>query len=294
VAITFPEYDFKNRLVKVSFPDGTPMTFTYDALGRRISKTIGSQSIRYLWDGSELLAELDSQGNLLRSYVHGPVIDEILYQEDYTKNETLFFHQDHLMSTLALTDSSGNAKESFAYDPYGNLTKAEDSQGRFLLNPSTSFLYTGREFDSETGLYYNRARFYDPQLGRFISADPKGYEAGLNLYTYTRNNPLSFNDPLGLDVGCSGGGWYSGLLGAVSGFFSAAGHAIASAASAVYQGVSSVASAIASTVASVASSVASAVSSAAQTIGSAVSKAASSIASGISKRIQKRNMSNIL
>ena len=217
------EYDVKNRLTKVSgavpggaaaggtLPDSTTVSFTYDALGRRITKTVNSQTTRYLWDGAELLAELDSQGNLLRSYVHGPVVDEVLYQEDYTKNETLFFHQDNLMSTLALTDNQGIVKESYTYDPYGNL----------LTHPSVSsthFLYTGRELDPETSLYYNRNRYYDPTLGRFISADPKGYSAGLNLYTYTRDNPLSFRDPEGLDVYWGGGG-SRGKRGGLRGFF---------------------------------------------------------------------------
>ena len=115
------DYDMKDRLTQVTLPDSTQVTFTYDALGRRASKTSGFQTTRYLWDGDELLAELDPSGNLLRSYVHGIEVDEVLYQEDYTKQETLFFHQDNLESTLALTDTSGRVKESFTYDPYGNL-----------------------------------------------------------------------------------------------------------------------------------------------------------------------------
>lgn len=124
--VTEYRYDLLDRLIQVLLAGGASVSFTYDTQERRVQKTTGSGTTRYLWDGKEVLAELDAQGNLIRSYVHGSVIDEILYQEDYPKSETLFFHQDQLMSTLALTDSQGSVKESFAYDPYGNLTKAED------------------------------------------------------------------------------------------------------------------------------------------------------------------------
>ena len=94
--------------------------------------------MRFLWDGAELLAELDGQGNLVRSYVHGIEVDEVLYQEDYTKAETLFFHQDHLQSTVALTDSQGVVKESYTYDSYGNLISnpASPSSAESMENPS--------------------------------------------------------------------------------------------------------------------------------------------------------------
>ncbi len=147
-----------------------------------------SQSKRIGWDGAELLAELDGSNKLLKSYVHGPEVDEVLYQTDVVKNETLFFHQDNLQSTVALTDATGQVKESYTYDPYGNLISSKDKLGNNVPLPSTRILYTGREFDFETSLYFNRARYYDPTLGRFINADPKGYAAGLNLYTYSNQN----------------------------------------------------------------------------------------------------------
>jgi len=172
-------------------------------MGRRVSKTINGVTTRYLWNGTEVLAETDGQGKLLMSYVHGIEADEVLYQTNHSTGEILYFHQDHLMSTLALTTTTGAVKESYTYDVYGSMLT-----GPFAK--STRFLYTGREWDKETELYYNRARFYDPSLGRFISSDPKGYAAGLNLYTYTQNNPLTFRDPEGTDVywGGSGGGWF--------------------------------------------------------------------------------------
>ena len=115
------------------------------------------------------------------------------------------------MSTVAISDESGQLKESYAYDTYGNIIEAKDKTGNNLSSYSTQMLYTGRELDSETGLYYNRARYYDSSLGRFISADPKGYAAGLNLYAYVKNNPLTFRDPQGTDPYWGGGyGGYGG------------------------------------------------------------------------------------
>ena len=266
------QYDLEDHLVKVTLPDASTVSFTYDAQGRRISKTAVSATTRYLWDGSELLAELSPSGNLLRSYAHGPEVDEILYQEDYSKNETLFFHQDNLESAMALTDASGQVKESFTYDPYGNLITKPSS-------PSTHFLYTGRELDSETGLYYNRARYYDPSLGRFISADPKGYSAGLNLYTYTRNNPLSFRDPEGLDVYWGGygyGGW-GGFRGAVSSFFGDFASAVSNAISYTYSAISYAASAVASAVSSGITTLALGAVNVAKAVGSAVVQSATDL-----------------
>ena len=79
------------------------------------------------------------------------------------------------------------------YESFGNLTFSEGTP-----TDSNSFRYTGREFDSETGLYYYRARYYDPEVGRFMNEDPIGFSGGINFYSYVGNDPVNFNDPLGL------------------------------------------------------------------------------------------------
>ena len=97
---------------------------------------------------------------------------------------------DHLGSTNALTDASGNVSSSASYDSFGNATG----------NLSTRYQFTGREYDNFTGLHYYRARWYDGNLGRFISEDPIGFAGGdVNLYGYVGNKPLNFFDPFGLD-----------------------------------------------------------------------------------------------
>ena len=95
---------------------------------------------------------------------------------------------DHLGSTRALTDTSGNVVESVDYDSFGN--------GSSNL---TRYGYTGREWDADANLYYYRNRWYDPQMGRFISADPIGLNGGINLYAYVGNNPTRYVDPSGLN-----------------------------------------------------------------------------------------------
>jgi len=93
---------------------------------------------------------------------------------------------------VALTNSSGNTVQVYEYDVYGRVGATDASH-------PNRFMFTGREFDKETGLYYYRARYYNPQIGRFLQTDPIGYGAGMNLYRYCRNNPLGLRDPYGRD-----------------------------------------------------------------------------------------------
>ena len=99
-----------------------------------------------------------------------------------------------------MTDGSGQLAASYVYDSFGNLTASSGT----ITNP---FQYTGREFDSESGLYYYRARYYDPVIGRFLSEDPLGSNPEPNLYAYVNNSPVGSVDPSGLytiDKSCQG------------------------------------------------------------------------------------------
>lgn len=104
---------------------------------------------------------------------------------------TLFYHQDGLGTVTDLTDSTGTTAKSYSYDAYGTIVE----QTGTVEQPYT---YTGREFDSESGLLYYRARYYDPASGRFLQKDPMRFVNGINLYAYTMNNPANFADALGL------------------------------------------------------------------------------------------------
>ncbi|MDH4188518.1 MAG: hypothetical protein OEV08_16145, partial [Nitrospira sp.] len=202
---TLYTYDAENRLTKVEeFAAGNPTpastsTYRYDGLGRRIQKTLSTQSsalsTAYVYDGEDILLEYDGANVLQARYTHGPGIDEPIA---VTKGgATFFYHQDALGTVTDLTDSAGATAKSYSYDAYGNLVESPGT----LEQPYT---YTGREFDSETGLYYYRARAYDPRIGRFLQIDPIGFaEGSINLYLYTNDNPVDFSDPFGLE-GCKG------------------------------------------------------------------------------------------
>jgi RHS repeat-associated protein len=104
---------------------------------------------------------------------------------------TFFYHQDGLGSVTDLTDSTGVTAKSYAYDAYGNILESPGT----LEQP---YSYTGREFDSESGLLHYRARYYDQTTGRFLQKDPIGFKGGdVNLYLYTHANPVNFVDPSG-------------------------------------------------------------------------------------------------
>jgi len=167
--------------------------YTYDYLGRRVSKTLHASqtTIHYAYDGDQIVAEYDGNGTLLRKFIYGPGIDEPICMIDVVNdNAKYYYHFDGLGSVVALSDESGNIVERYSYDVFGEPNRVSAVSNRYM--------FTGREYDSETGNYYYRARYYKPDIGRFMSADPIGYEAGLNLYTYVANNPINNIDPLGL------------------------------------------------------------------------------------------------
>jgi RHS repeat-associated protein len=123
-------------------------------------------------------------------YLSGPAVDQVFAQEDVA-GDVAWLLTDHLGTVHDLVDDSGAVVNHITYDSYGNVLAQ--------TNPavSTRFLFTGREFDAETGLYYYRARYYDPKLGRFINKDPIRFRAGTNLYRYVGNAPQAFTDPQG-------------------------------------------------------------------------------------------------
>ena len=162
------------------------MTYKYDALGRRVQSAPSTGvSTNFNYDGQDVAQDKTSTG-VITEYLNGPGIDNKIRQK--TGTTLYYFAQDHLGSTTALTDSKGALAERETYDAYGN------SAG----STRTRYGYTGRERDPLTGLQYNRARFYDPQLGRFISEDPIGLAGGINSFAYVGHNPVLYRDPGGL------------------------------------------------------------------------------------------------
>ena len=146
---------------------------------------------RYVLDGDHIALTFDGSGNQTERFLHGLNIDQVLAQEN-ADGEVLWALSDHLGSTRLVLDGDGSVVNNITYDAFGNITVETNDSVNFR------FLYTGRESDPETGLNYNRGRYYDPTTGRFISIDPIGFSAGdSNLYRYVGNNPLFYIDPFG-------------------------------------------------------------------------------------------------
>ena len=206
-------YDHRNRLVQVSDRPGAAgattqiVKYTYDLMNRRIAMNVDKTPTDaidgvityFVYDGQDVIADLiDSDGSgpdsAVKSmrYLHGPAVDQVLAQES-SNGDVEGMLTDHLGTVRDLISSSDQMVNHIKYDSYGNVISES--------NPAlkTRYKYSGREFDAETELQYNRARYYDAAIGRFISEDPIGFAGGdANIYRYVSNIPIDSTDPNGL------------------------------------------------------------------------------------------------
>jgi len=202
-------WDFENRLTQVILPGtGGTVSFKYDPFGRRVQKAFTQNGTTtttdYLYDGANTLETTDQSGNVLTRYTDTLGVDEPLTES--VSGTASYYEQDGLGSVSSLSNPSGVLANTYSYDSYGKLTASMGT----LANP---FQYTGREFDSETGIYEYRSRYYDQNVGRFLSEDPLRFKAGANIrqdpfhfragadfYVYAFNSPLRWRDPDGKKV----------------------------------------------------------------------------------------------
>lgn len=192
---------------------GEVSTYQYDCFDRRISKQVDSAPSDgleapvtwFAYDGANVRLEfVDPDGSgavpavLTTRYFNGLGVDNIIAQENYAGSPYAvgaYWHiKNHLGSTtdLVAADGDGGHKNHIVYDSYGNV--ASQSNASY----GSRYMYTGREYDAETGLQYYRARYYDSSTGRFLSEDPISFAAGPNQYGYVGGNPIRFTDPFGL------------------------------------------------------------------------------------------------
>ena len=229
------QYDLRNKLVEVGRDTSVLGRFQYDAYGRR-TKKIGADGLRqYVYDSTSLLGEYDAGGLEVAKYDYG---SDRLISLSRTDEGRRYFSLDGLRSVVNLTDDAGATVASYHFDAWGNFrfpSELDDSKNRFA--------FTGYEWDPELGLFNAKARYFDPQIGRFISQDSFLGEIdnppSLHRYFYANANPTRFIDPTGhfswdqakagwkgfkaeaferaADIGDSVGGFAKGVYGAGEG-----------------------------------------------------------------------------
>ena len=187
-------YNLEDRLERVEDGSGTVIaTYYYDPFGRRLWKEVGG--IRTCFDYSDegLVGEYGATGTEIKTYGWKPgktwSTDPLFMKAEA---EYYWYHNDHLGTPQVMTTSSGAVVWSTKYTSFGI---ASVDAGSLVVN---QLRFSGQYFDNETGFHYNWNRYYNPKIGRFLRLDPIGFNGGLNLYVYSKSNPLKNIDSSGL------------------------------------------------------------------------------------------------
>jgi RHS repeat-associated protein len=190
-------WDIENRLtIATDNQNNTLGTYTYDALGRRVSKTVGAITTVFVSDGMQEIAEYVN-GTFSQSYVYGSYIDEPLLKIDNAGNK-IYYHANNLFSIAALTDNNGAVVERYKYDPYGKATvlAADGITVRTQSLHGNPWLFSGYRLDKEIDIYHTHNRNYDFNFGRFYGRSPWGYiQERYSLYDYCDDNPICYVEP---------------------------------------------------------------------------------------------------
>jgi RHS repeat-associated protein len=168
----------------------TTLQFGYDGSGRRIRKTVvGGSTTDYVWDGDQIVAETDPSGVTQRLYTYFPGTDQL--NSVVANGQTYYAAQDAAGNVIGMIDrNTMSAKDTYRYQPFGTMDQNDQ-------NVPTSLRWKGLLYDAESGLYYMRARYYAPEMRRFLSEDPIGLEGGINPYRFAGNAPVNGTDPSG-------------------------------------------------------------------------------------------------
>ncbi|MGH9688617.1 MAG: RHS repeat-associated core domain-containing protein [Candidatus Acidiferrales bacterium] len=186
-------WDFESRLASVTLPgSGGTATFKYDPFGRRIQKAVTQNGTTtttdYLYNGDNEVETTDQNGSVVAKFAQGQSIDEPLAESN--SSGAYFYQQDGLGSVTSISNGAGQLAQTYTYSSFGDTINSTGN----VANP---FRYTSRHFDSETGLYYYRARYYDPTVGSFLSEDKFQFDAEHDFYVYVGNSVLNAIDPSG-------------------------------------------------------------------------------------------------
>ncbi|MBU7018120.1 MAG: hypothetical protein HXS44_11480 [Theionarchaea archaeon] len=182
-------YDYENRLLSIKENGQVIEQYIYNGDGQRIKKINADSTRIYIYSGINILYEINMTTQMDAVYIYGPTGRIAKKVNDITE----FYHTDHLGSTRLTTSETGSKVTEVQYKPFGEQISTTDER----------YTYNGKELDS-TGLYYYGARYYDPEIGRFLTRDPlqgdKTVPQTLNKYVYCLNNPLRYIDPTGTDA----------------------------------------------------------------------------------------------
>ena len=185
-------YNGQGLLTETVGAQDWPVRFTYDAFGRRVTKQAGTAQTRYVWAGRQLLREETTREGASverRDYLYYP--GEHLPLAVRINGKSYYYHTDRAGTVLAMTDAGGQVVWQADYSAFGEVTVRVET----VPQPLRSL---GHYHDTETGLYYNLFRYYDPRLGRYLTPDPLRYESGrTNFYPYADNDPVNRSDPEG-------------------------------------------------------------------------------------------------
>lgn len=218
--VTAYRFDAKNQLAGISFSSGAENTFAYNAFGQRITRKDGSAIMHYLYDGRQVLMQTNGQGVVSSAFVNGAGSIGPLYKKN-ARDEYTWYVRDALGTSTHLTDEAGDIAASYRYDIFGAVRSSTVIDDRGIRNQ-----YTGKELDDESGLMYFGARYYNPEVGRFISADTYTWGPDdervveinklkifyiiskfaavnpkfLNIFVYVMNNPIKNIDLDGHEI----------------------------------------------------------------------------------------------
>jgi RHS repeat-associated protein len=201
--LTTYQWDHRNRLTAVVDIDSEEsinqtVAFVYDAVNRRLAKTVtspdGTYDSKFLYNQEDAWADLDGAHTITARYLHGPQIDELISRQLRTDGNAWYL-TDHLGTVRNIAKDDGVVAAHAEYSSFGNVLSTSDP---FLMG---RFGFAGREWDAESGLLQMRSRYYNPQMGRFVSEDPIGFKSGdINLLRYVGNSPVNSRDPYGLSA----------------------------------------------------------------------------------------------
>ena len=190
------EYDFRNRLTSAVERDGQQIVsqseYVYDSFDQKIVRRVDGVDQYTVYSGDRVWADFDDSGQVLAKFVYGDESVDHILARYRTGEGTAWYLADRMFSVRDMVDADGQIINSIDYDSFGNILSESDSAA------GDRFKFTGREWEEDAGVYYYRARHYDPANGRFLTEDSFGLAAGdANFYRYVANAPTEFIDPSG-------------------------------------------------------------------------------------------------